>query len=99
LFVDTGTRRRLVITYRDEGSKRRGKPAGVHGIEVRWAILDTPPVHISELAHSSFDTNPPLTIDFEEDQRGKRVYLAGRWEISREGEKGPFGDIEEAVIP
>jgi hypothetical protein len=40
-----------------------------------------------------------LIIDFEEDQRGKRVYLAGRWEIEREGEKGPFGAIEEAVIP
>jgi hypothetical protein len=99
LFIDTGTRRRLVITYRDEGSGRREKPAGVHGIEVRWAVLDAPPAHISALAHSSFDTNPPLIIDFEEDQRGKRVYLAGRWEIEREGEKGPFGAIEEAVIP
>jgi hypothetical protein len=39
---DTGTRCRLVITYRDGGSGGRGKPAGVHGIEVRRAVLDPP---------------------------------------------------------
>jgi hypothetical protein len=99
LFIDTGTRRRLIITYKDEGSEHRGKPHGVHGIEVRWAILDHPPVDLKELIHSAFDTNPPLTLEFEEHERGKKVYLCGRWEIQREGEKGPEGAIEEAIIP
>jgi hypothetical protein len=99
LTVSTETRRRLTVLYRDEGSGRRGKPAGVHGVEVKWAILDAPPSDISELANSSFDTKPPLFIEFAEHERGKKVFLCGRWEISREGEKGPFGDIVEAVIP
>jgi hypothetical protein len=99
LFISTETRRRLTITYRDEGSDRRGKPHGVHGIEVKWAILDDPPTDISFLINSAFDTKPPLNIDFEEHNRGKKVFLCGRWEIQREGEKGPFGDIEEAIIP
>jgi hypothetical protein len=99
LFIDTRTRRRLVITYHDEESDKRGKPYGVHGIEVKWAILDQPPTNIAELINSSFDTKPPLTIDFEENLRGKKVFLCGRWEIEREGEKGPFGAIEEAIIP
>ncbi|MDR2193524.1 MAG: hypothetical protein LBP19_03520 [Treponema sp.] len=99
LFIDTGTRRRLIITYKDEGSTRRGKPRGVHGIEVRWAILEQPPANIKDLINSSFDTNPPLTLEFEEHERGKRVYLCGLWEIEREGEKGPPGAIEEAIIP
>jgi hypothetical protein len=99
LIVDTGTRRRLIIHYKDEKSTRRGKPAGVHGIEVRWAVLDHPPANIKELTNSSFDTNPPLTLAFEENDRGKRVYMAGAWEIEREGEKGPFGAIVDAVIP
>jgi hypothetical protein len=99
LIIDTGTRRRLIISYRDEKSSRRGKPDGVHGIEVRWAILEHPPVDIKELLNSSFDTKPPLTLEFEEHERGKRVYLCGSWEIEREGEKGPPGAIEEAVIP
>jgi hypothetical protein len=100
LFVDTGTRRRLSVTYRDEGSSTRGKPAGVRGIEVRWAIRDAAPADIGkELMNSAFDTKPPLVIDFGEQDRGKKVFLCGRWEIEREGEKGPFGDIEEAIVP
>jgi hypothetical protein len=99
LFIDTGTRRRLIITYKDEGSEHRGKPRGVHGVEVRWAILDHPPADLKELINSAFDTNPPLTLEFEEHERGKHVYLCGRWEIQREGEKGPDGAIEEAIIP
>jgi hypothetical protein len=54
---------------------------------------------ITELTNSSFDTRSPLTLQFEEHQRGLRVYLCGAWEIEREGEKGPYGDIEEVVIP
>jgi hypothetical protein len=99
LTIDTGTRRRIIVYYRDETSTRRGKPKGVHGIEVRWAILDHYPVSEKELIHSSFDTNPPLTLEFDEADRGKHIYLMGLWEIEREGEKGPPGAIEEAVIP
>ncbi|MDR2418412.1 MAG: hypothetical protein LBD79_05110 [Treponema sp.] len=99
LTVDTGTRCRLIIYYKDEKSTRRGKPAGVHGIEVRWAILDHLPESIKELTNSAFDTNPPLTLEFDEQDRGKRVYMSGCWEIEREGEKGPPGAIVEAVIP
>jgi hypothetical protein len=99
LLIDTGTRRRIIVYYRDETSTRRGKPKGVHGIEIRWAILDHPPTSEAELIHSSFDTNPPLTLEFDEADRGKHIYLMGLWEIEREGEKGPPGAIEEAIIP
>jgi hypothetical protein len=99
LLIDTGTRRRIIIHYKDEKSGHRGKPDGVHGIEVRWAILEHPPLSIKELANSSFDTSPPLILEFDEQDRGKHIYMAGSWEIGREGEKGPFGAIEEAVIP
>ena len=99
LFIDTATPRRVVIDYKDKGSARRGKPANVHGIEVRWAILEQPPADLAELTHSSFDTKPPLTLEFAESERGKRLYLCGRWEIGREGEKGPSGNVEVAIIP
>jgi hypothetical protein len=99
LIIDTGTRRRVIIHYVDEKSEHRGKPPGVHGIEVRWAALDHFPTNEKELINSSFDTNSPLTLEFGEEDRGKHIYMAGSWEISREGEKGPPGAIEEAIIP
>jgi hypothetical protein len=95
-----GVPRQIIIPYRDKGAARRGKPKDVHGIEVRWAALDKPPVNIeAELTQSSFDTKSPLILNFGEQDRGKRIYLAGRWEIEREGVKGNFGDIVSAIVP
>jgi hypothetical protein len=99
IIPDTGTRRRIIAHYRDEGSDKRSKPPNVHGIEILWAILDHPPVDLKELVHSSFSTRSPLTLEFEEHERGKRVYMVGRWEIIRNGEKGPFGAVIEVIIP
>jgi hypothetical protein len=99
LTIDSGTPRCLIINYRDKDSERRAKPAGVHGIEIRWAISDAPPADVEDLINSSFDTKSPLTLEFKEHERGKKVYLCGRWEINREGEKGHFGDVVEAFVP
>ena len=66
LFIDTGTRRGLIITYKDEAADRRGKPGHVHGTEVKWAILDHPPADLNELTNSAFDTKASLILDFEE---------------------------------
>jgi hypothetical protein len=68
-----------------------GKPHNVHGIEVLSAALDHYPTSVSELTESSFDTNPPLFLEFDKSQRGQKIYLAGRWEIMRDGEKGRSG--------
>jgi hypothetical protein len=95
-----GVPRQVVISYRDKDSSHRGKPDDVHGIEVRWVGLDHPPKDIeTELLNSAFDTKSPLTLNFQEHERGRRIYMAGRWEIEREGVKGLFGDIETVIIP
>jgi hypothetical protein len=94
-----GNPRQVVVPYRDKGVDRKGKPADVHGIEVRWAILDHPPADVKDLVNSAFDTNSPLMLEFEEHDRGKRVYMAGLWEIEREGIKGQPGEIVSAIVP
>jgi hypothetical protein len=91
--------REVPLHYHDSVSGKRGKPKGVHGIEIRWGMLDHFPKDIEELTQSAFDTRSPCTLSFTEHERGQRVYLCGRWEILREGEKGSFGEIIEAVIP
>jgi hypothetical protein len=58
------------VYYKDEVAARRGTPAGVHGIEIKWAKLKVPPKDISELVNSAFDANPPLELRFEEHERG-----------------------------
>jgi hypothetical protein len=82
----------------DSASERKAKPAGVHGFETCWAVLDTPPTDWTQLARSSFSTRTPLRLSFSGNERGKTLYFALRWENNR-GVKGPWTDIMSAVIP
>ncbi|MDR1116189.1 MAG: hypothetical protein LBL33_08625 [Tannerella sp.] len=97
-IIDTSTIRRLIIAFWNLTGRSKAKPHGVHGAEIRWAILDHPPVSVEELVHSSFDTHSPFELAFDESERGKTVYICLRWENTR-GEKGPWSEIVKAVIP
>jgi hypothetical protein len=74
------------------------KPADAHGAEICWAVLEEPPTNWSQLVHSSFDTATPIRLPFEGDKRGHRLYFAARWENPR-GEKGPWSEIQDTIIP
>ncbi|MDR1866810.1 MAG: hypothetical protein LBQ77_00920 [Treponema sp.] len=96
--IDLSQFRQLIVNFHDQGSARHGKPDGVHGAEVRWDFTENPPVEVEELIHSEFTTKSPYTLNFNEGQRGKRVYICVRWENAK-GEKGPWGEIVSAVVP
>jgi hypothetical protein len=97
--IDSSSIRCLIIHfYEISGEHKRAKPAGQHGAEICWAILDMPPADMEDLTHSSFDTRTPFTLEFKEHERGKVVYLALRWENTR-GQKGRWSEIRKAIIP
>jgi hypothetical protein len=96
--IDSSILRQLTIHFRDNGSRRRGKPKGVHGVEIRWELLPAPPVSIEDIKNSVFNSRSPQTFVFEENKRGQTVYFCLRWENSK-GEKGPWGEIYSAIIP
>jgi hypothetical protein len=41
--IDSSIIRQLTIYFKDNGSEKRGKPAGVHGVEIVWDITETAP--------------------------------------------------------
>ena len=86
------------IHFRDSGAEHKAKPVGVHGAEIAWAVLDSPPTGWTQLTGSSFDTHTPFSISFPGEQRGKHFYFAMRWENTR-GEKGPWSAIQDVIIP
>ena len=96
--IDSGTIRRLTIHFYDQGSKSKAKPDGQHGVEILWAISDTPILNVEDLIHSAFDTRSPFTLNFQGEERGKTVYFCLCWENTR-GEKGPWSEIQSAIIP
>jgi hypothetical protein len=95
--TNTSVAGRVTINFFAKGSNhKKGKPAGQHGAEIAWLVSDTPPSKWSDLTHSAIDTNSPFTLEFENDQRGKTVYFALRWENTR-GEKGPGSELKSAI--
>ena len=86
-----------IIRYRDEESGRRAKPRGVRGITFHWALLDDPPESPENLNKTVSKTSGSLVLDFSENERGKALYIAARWENTI-GEGGPWSDIMKAHI-
>jgi hypothetical protein len=96
--VSTPRPRLLRFQFRGKNMKRWGKPKGVHGLELLWVVSEAPPAALAELIHSTFATSNPLDLLFDENERGKRVYYAARWETNR-ALKGDCGEINSAIIP
>ena len=76
----------------------KAKPEGQHGMELAGRIGGDKPANVHELPLSYFDTDTPLIIEFEEEDRGKTFWYAVRWENTT-GKKGPWSDIWSALIP
>jgi hypothetical protein len=96
--IDSSIIRQLTIRFKDNGSEKRGKPTGVHGVEIVWDMTETAPATMDEFKNSAFDTASPYTFTFDESQRGKKVFFCLRRENAR-GEKGPWSEIYNAIIP
>ncbi|MDR2627527.1 MAG: hypothetical protein LBC40_05800, partial [Dysgonamonadaceae bacterium] len=84
--IDSSLIRCLIVYFYVLGSKSKAKPHGVHGAEIRWALLDAAPTDVSQLVHSSFDTHSPFKLEFNESDRGKTIWFCLRWENTT-GEK------------
>ena len=96
--VRTAGPRQLRLDWHDSGIASKAKPAGVHGCEIGYAILDSPPVSNDDLQRSAFSTRSSYTFTFDESQRRKTVYFILRWENAK-GEKGIWSDMISASIP
>jgi hypothetical protein len=90
--------RSLTIPFHDEGTESRAIPYGFDGAVIFWDVLDAPPSNPKKFSSSELATRSPHTITFEEEERGKTVYIALRWQ-NEKGQKGPFTAIQSAIIP
>ena len=97
-FVKVKDIRTVEVHFKIMGSSHRGKPYGYNGAVIYYDVLDTPPADPSELRHSLLATKTPYPLTFTEAERGKRVYIALVWQ-NEKGQRGPFSQIEAAVIP
>jgi hypothetical protein len=90
--------RLLSVVFQDEGSESRAKPYGMNGAVVSYGILESPPANQNELTRTELATKSPHPLRFEEEDRGKTVYVALQWQ-NESGVRGDFTEIQSAIIP
>ena len=98
LEINTSVLRQIGLRMRDHGATTWGKPDNVHHIQITWDILDSQPTSISSFSHFEVETANPITLLFEEHERGKRIYFAARW-VNNTAKEGPWNEIGSAIIP
>jgi hypothetical protein len=98
LFIRITRTRSLTVDFKEAGKETKGKPYGINGVVMIYDILDTPPTAHTQLTHSVLATRTPHVLDFLETERGKTAYVAVCWQ-NEKGEKGPWSDILNAIIP
>jgi hypothetical protein len=98
LDIDVRDVRRLKVSFHDQDTISKAKPYGVNGAVIIYAVLDAPPADHSALSRNVLATRTPHILEFSEEERGKTVYVAICWQ-NEKGQKGPWSEIENAIIP
>jgi hypothetical protein len=75
-----------------------GKPHGVRGAEVRWCLGGEKPLSISEMVNVAYATHSPVELEFDEADRGRKVWFCIRW-VGTAGEVGPWSAVLFAIVP
>jgi hypothetical protein len=90
--------RLLSIPFKDPGSESKAIPYGMNGAVVSWGIFDTPPTSFKMLGNADLATRSPYLLHFDEEERGKRVYITLQWE-NESGVRGDPAEMQMAIIP
>ncbi|MDR0768561.1 MAG: hypothetical protein LBE71_01440 [Dysgonamonadaceae bacterium] len=98
LNIDLLDFRRLKVIFHDQDHDRKAKPYGVTGAVIIYAVLDAPPAAHSALTRNVLATRTPYILEFTEEERRKTVYVAICWQ-NKKGQRGPWSEIESAIVP
>jgi hypothetical protein len=96
--IQVASQRELSIEFWQKGQTHKAKPHNYDGAVIEWDILDSPPANQDDLTHHAMASRTPYPLHFTEEERGRRVYVALRWQNER-GILGQWSDIKEAVVP
>ena len=96
--IECGNRLQQTLRFVDAANPtRRGKPAGVLGVEIWNKVGTTPPAGEGDLRFVAVDTSAPYVMNFDLAEGGKTNYVWMRW-VSPTGERGPWSEQAQATI-
>jgi hypothetical protein len=95
--IDASTNQRHKISVVDSETKKKGKPAGVHGFEIWRKVGGDPPTDDKDYTYVVTDTRSPHTIEYGLADIGKKVYYRFRW-VNSKGQAGPWSNLVSAIV-
>ena len=98
LEVMPSNNRQHTVSALNQATGKKIRPDDAHGVRYAWEIRDDAPANAGDLRHSVFRVKTTEVFDYDEAERGKKVFYAACYENAK-GEAGPWSDIIEAVIP
>jgi hypothetical protein len=93
--------RLIAILFRDEATPdSNARPYGMNGAVVSYAVSEDGQVitDFKELTRTELATRSPHFLRFGEEDRGKTVYVAMRWQ-NESGECGDPTEIQSTIVP
>jgi len=90
--------RRVTLRIREFGSTSYSKPDYVSGYDICWGVVDARPTKVEDLPNKVSISANPLDLDFQDTDRGKKIYFAARF-YNYKREAGLWSDLESAFIP
>jgi hypothetical protein len=90
--------------YRNGSKGKKGsRPPGVTGARIYYGVFDSPITDQEQLPASVWATRCPHSITFRESDRGRRAYIALKWEIQKGSDKerseSNWSEIQSEIIP
>lgn len=90
--------RQHILFALSQQTGKKTKPADAYIVKYVWEIRDTAPTSPDELRHAFFSRRTTHIFDYDEADRGKKVYYAVRYENAK-GEEGPWSEMICLLIP
>jgi len=97
IFETRGTNN-LIIRFWQTGSDSKARPKGFSGAVIIWALSEEEPATNDDYTKHTLATRTPHTIEFDNRDSGKRVWVKICWQNAR-GIVGRWCEAKSAVVP
>ena len=88
----------IIVDFWQEGSRSKAKPTGFSGAVIIWALSEEEPSSFEDYPLHTLATKTPYTIEFDNHDSGKRVWVKIAWQNAR-GVLGRWSEAKSAIIP
>jgi hypothetical protein len=87
-----------IVYWYGETGRKGSKPKGVKGARIYYGFSAESITNQNLLTMSEWATRCPHVIRFTEADRGKRIYIALRWELGREHGESPWSKTQSELV-